>query len=129
MTTISAIHQMNSPILKTLHPVKVKLCISTTEGHEIIAKHEINYVKADSNYSIINHSEKNMLCTQTLSEISTRIRLDNFIRIHRSYLVNIDKVKSFSSSFDRLTMEDGTSLPISRTKKKLIKSRVALFCD
>lgn len=50
-----------------------------------------------------------------LKEVSKELSKYNFVKIHRSYLVNIEMVEIFKN--DNLTMANGTSIPISRTQK------------
>lgn len=50
-------------------------------------------------------------------------RNGNFIRIHQSYLVNFDYIKSMN--FDRVCMSDGTVLQISEDRQKAVRT---LFC-
>ena len=50
-------------------------------------------------------------------------RNGNFIRIHQSYLVNFDYIKSMN--FDRVCMSDGTVLQISDDRQKAVRT---LFC-
>ena len=47
-------------------------------------------------------------------------RNGNFIRIHQSYLVNFDYIKSMN--FDRVCMSDGTVLQISEDRQKAVRT-------
>jgi DNA-binding LytR/AlgR family response regulator len=51
----------------------------------------------------------------TLKEVAKKLSKYNFVKTHRSYLVNIKMVEIFKS--DCLIMAGGTSIPISRTQK------------
>jgi DNA-binding LytR/AlgR family response regulator len=51
-----------------------------------------------------------------LSNIELELQKSNFIRIHRSYLINLKKVKTFSKS--EVVMENNEKIPISKYKEK-----------
>lgn len=51
----------------------------------------------------------------TLKEVAKKLSKYNFVKTHRSYIVNIKMVEVFKS--DNLLMSDGSSIPISRTQK------------
>lgn len=52
--------------------------------------------------------------------------LDNrFMRIHKSYIINIDKIKVYKSS--KVILEDGTELSISRTYAKECKEKLLSY--
>lgn len=121
--------QTHFPIVKTLNPIKDKMCISTSEGYIVIEKNLISHIKADGSYCVIVSDESKLTCSQTLGEITPRIRLNNFIRVHRSYFINLHKVQSFSSCLTSLTMENGTIIPIARSNKNLIKEKIELMYD
>lgn len=70
---------------------------------------EVLYIKADNKSSIIYAVNKKITTGMTLNEFDD---VSEFIRIHRSYLVNrayVDKVRHYT-----ITLTDGTELPISR---------------
>lgn len=49
---------------------------------------------------------------------------EKFLRCHKSFLVNLDKVTRFS--MNRIVLEDGTSVPVSRSYAKDVKRRLLL---
>ena len=58
---------------------------------------------------------------QTLKAIEERINSDNFLRVHRSYLVNIHHIEKIQGCYEQLEMIKGHSVPVSRRKKKELK--------
>ena len=44
-----------------------------------------------------------------------------FIRVHKSYIVNLDRVEKFNSKFAEI---DGQKIPISRNKKDVISKAI-----
>jgi len=58
---------------------------------------DIMFIQADDNYSRIFSTQKNYIISSTLKKVTERLDENQFIRIHRSYIINktfIDKIKN-----------------------------------
>lgn len=60
----------------------------------------------------------------SLDDVAKELAGKGFLRCHKSYLVSMDRVKSFSG--EELIMEDGTLLPVSRSYAKAVKRELTL---
>jgi len=75
----------------------------------------INYIESMSDYIIIRTSDnQKIISRERISRIEPRLP-SQFIRIHRSFIVNLEEVVSFTH--DQISVS-GMDLPISRTYKK-----------
>ena len=86
-------------------------------GNEKIRTNEIWYLKANGNYCDLIARDSEYQLRKTLKEIE-EILPNNFVQVHRSYIVNKDFVSQFSSS--QLVIGDKI-IPISRTFKGELK--------
>ena len=78
---------------------------------------EIKYIESLSDYVKINISDKPVIISKDkISNIESRLTMP-FLRIYRSFIINTDKVTSFSSETVAI---DAIELPISRTYKKSV---------
>ncbi len=75
---------------------------------------EILYLEADNIYTNIFTSSKKYVIRQTITNIIDRFSLKNLVQIHRSYVVNINKIESFN---EHEVMIKDTPIPISRSYK------------
>ncbi|MGH1338542.1 MAG: LytR/AlgR family response regulator transcription factor [Aureispira sp.] len=75
----------------------------------------ICYIESFGDYLKIHCPKQSILTRQTLSNMAVQLPPTHFIRIHRSFMINIDRIESFSK--DQIAMM-GQSLPISRGYKK-----------
>lgn len=60
---------------------------------------EIFYIEAFGNYIKIHLQEKIILATETMIGIEKIIATQNFIRVHKSYIISIDKIQSFTKDY------------------------------
>ena len=85
---------------------------------EVLPLPRIDYIEAQDDYVLIASGGKKHRKQQTLSEIESQIDNRRFIRVHRSYLLNIDrlsKVEAYGKDSKIAILADGTKIPISRS--------------
>ena len=98
------------------------LFIEPCKGAEFISLADIIYCRAEKNWTIIALKGQIFFqVCQTLKTIEERINSDNFLRVHRSYLVNLHHIEKVQGSYEQLKMTEGHSIPVSRRKKKELK--------
>lgn len=102
---------------------KYKLVIKTKDGALVISNDDIVYIKADNNYSIfILFDQKKLLITNTLKTVESALQPFNYIRCHKSYLVNIAYIRELCCK-DKpiLKLRNKHEIPVSREGMKRIK--------
>ena len=101
------------------NPVASKIAVSTQEGIEIVLLSEVDYLKADRNYTLIKRQgKKDLLVSKPLKDFEETISSTLFMRIHSSYLVNLQKVQRYvRADGGYAVMEDGTEITVSRSHK------------
>jgi DNA-binding LytR/AlgR family response regulator len=105
--------------------------IPATVGNEIhlIDLKDILYIKAENIYSKIYTKDKEYLCNFSLIFLEERLSDKYFYRIHRSYIINISKIKKVLKDGQTysLSLENcDTILPISRTKLPDFSKKIGL---
>ena len=91
----------------------------------IISCKEISSIKAMDDYAEIATARESYLIQQSLNHLEERLNPDQFVRVHRSYIVNIDAIRdivALSSSRYKLFLKDGNEIFVSRSGyKKLMR--------
>ena len=83
----------------------------------VVPVEKIDYVEAQDDYVAFRTGGKALLKEQPLGEVETQLDPRRFVRIHRSYLLNIDrlaKVELYAKDSRIAILVDGTKLPLSR---------------
>ncbi len=83
----------------------------------VLPVEKIEYVQAQDDYVCLRCEGKEYLKEQTLGELETSLDPAKFVRIHRSYLLNLDRLArvELDERENRVaTLHDGRRLPISR---------------
>ena len=74
--------------------------------------------EADGNYTKFYLSNgKSLLITKLIKGVEGLLAGYNFLRVHKSHLINMNEVKSFQKSSDEITMNDDSVVPLSRNVK------------
>jgi two-component system LytT family response regulator len=93
-------------------------------GHVIFLKtDEVDWIEAAGNYVRLHIGKEAHLLRETMSDIQGRLDPDQFIRIHRSTFVNLDKIKELQPWFHGeyvVILRDGTQLTMSRSYKSYL---------
>jgi len=111
------------PVLKTLTPlieqVIPKIGLPTMSGHLFINVHEIIRCEADSNYTIVHLPEKRVVVSRTLKQIEEALKKYSFFRVHKSHLINLEKVLKYSKADGgTIVLSDQVEVPVSRNVKE-----------
>jgi two-component system, LytTR family, response regulator LytT len=112
-------------------PAPGKLAVVSAGKTALVDFDAVHYVHADGDYSRIHTYDRSYLCTSSLREVEQTLPRTRFLRIHRSYLVNLAKVASVSRAGPdrlRLTLDDAarTELDVARRQGKQVRERLRL---
>lgn len=94
-----------------------KLAIITPKGNELISESDILFCEADGVYSNIQTTSKTITQRIKLKDLNEKLS-ENFVRVHRSYLVNKSKIESYKSAIIKLGEYE---IPVARTYKSVLK--------
>lgn len=107
------------------------LRIVVKDGSEIkiIPTGEVLFIEAYDDYVKIHTKDGYHLKKKTMGHYEKALPAKQFMRIHRSYIINIDvlsKIDSFEKNSYRATLSNGHVVPISRSAYPLLKSTLGL---
>jgi two-component system LytT family response regulator len=83
----------------------------------VVAVNRIDYVEAQDDYIGFRTGGRTLLKEQTLTDLERQLDPRRFVRVHRSYLLNIDRlarVELYAKDSRLAILADGTKLPVSR---------------
>jgi len=101
---------------------KTKLAINTKSGVESIDYTDIVSFESMSNYSKIYLCNAATLTTpKTLKEFETQLcnKKSNFMRVHNSYMINLEKVTRYLKEEECIIMVNDQKIPVAKSRKEL----------
>jgi len=104
------------------NPQKLKLCIHSVKGFQVIEIKDIIYCEASSNYTNFHMTNRSLICaSKPIHEYETLLEDSQFVRIHKSYLVNVEFIKEYiRGEGGSVVLEGGQEIEVSRRKKDLL---------
>ena len=82
---------------------------------------DIDYIKAEGNYIYIKTKEKNFISRETMVDIEKRLDKVLFVRVHKSYIVSIPKIKRVFGNIIEIANE---KIPIGNTYKMKFQEKL-----
>ena len=86
-----------------------------------LSTREINWIEADDKYVHLHTGKVNPMVRQTLSAMEAQLDPKKFRRVHRSAIVNVERIKELQPLFSgehSILLEDGTKLTLSRNYRE-----------
>ena len=105
-----------------------KLSVPTTEGVLWIPMQDIIRLEAMRSYcSIYSTNGKRIIAAYPLSDFEKQLDSIDFIRVHKSHLVNVNQIQEYiRGDGGSLMLKDGSSVSVSRTAKAALLKRLAI---
>ncbi|MBR5216652.1 MAG: response regulator transcription factor [Bacteroidales bacterium] len=111
-------------LLKNLDPEQLvvrKISLSTADKIHLIDVDDIIRCESDNYYTIIFFKDgSSLMVSKTLKEMDQKLEEYDFVRTHKSHLVNMRCIKNFIKDEMMVVMTDGTKVPVSKRKKERI---------
>ncbi|MBX7152132.1 LytTR family transcriptional regulator DNA-binding domain-containing protein [bacterium] len=123
----SVIEQKLESLLQTTdkHPAALERLVIKESGRIYFVKtDEIDWVEASGSYVTLHCGRQKHLLHQTLTRLEEQLDTSKFVRIHRSTIVNIERIKELKPHFNGeyfIFLSNGARLKLSRSYKDRAK--------
>ncbi len=105
-------------------PVSEKLFVNINKKLIGLDLNSINYIEAKGDYIAIHSNSNNLIVHSSLKKIQDRLPVKQFIKVHRSYIINIEKIVDIE---DNSIVINKSVIPISRTHRKTLIEHLNLL--
>jgi two-component system, LytTR family, response regulator len=107
------------------------LTISTEMSKLVIPVSEIDWISADDYYCCVHVGTKRHLLRESLSSLETRLDARRFVRVHRSAIVQLDRVREVRTTLqgNMATLRDGVRVPVSRRRRGVLEGLLRYRID
>jgi len=105
--------------IKNFSPSKEeKIKISFDGKINFMRPEEIVYLMSDGNYSkLFLQNGKEVLVTHKLKEMQQELPESHFFRVHKSYIINVQKITSFYKNENFIVLNEKINIPLARSRK------------
>ena len=106
-----------------------KIAVPVSDGLIFVKTEDISHVEADGSYAklwLVNGS--NLLVSKKLKYFEELlINQDNFYRVHRSHLVNMENILKYDRHESLVVLENGTKIKVARDNKTSFESQLKML--
>jgi two-component system LytT family response regulator len=102
-----------------------RLMIKSASRIFFLKVEEIDWIGAEDYYVKLHFGRKSHLLRETMNDLEAKLDPDKFLRIHRSSIVNLDRVKEMHAHFNGdyvVILHDGTELKLSRSRREQLQA-------
>jgi len=106
-----------------------RLMIKVSGRVMLLKVEEVDFIEADGNYAKLHVGRKSHLLREKMHDLEGRLDPAKFVRIHRSVIVNLDRIKEMHPHFNSdyiVVLEDGRQLRLSRTRRENLEAKLKL---
>lgn len=113
-------------LTKTGNPAEMRLCLPTLKGFIVVKLDDIIYCEAERSYTIFHlDGKRTVTVSKSLIEYDNLLQDTQFLRIHKSFLVNLHHVKEYQrGEGGTVIMSDNAEIEVSRRKKEFFLGRM-----
>jgi two-component system LytT family response regulator len=100
-----------------------RLAVRVDDGIEVVRAGDIDWIEADDDYARIHVANRSRLVRETIAELERSLDPKQFIRVHRSAIVNIDRVqaiKPLANGRYILVLTTGARIETSRARRSTL---------
>lgn len=118
-------------LLETLHALQKKQLVIRGQNETVfLPATQVLYLSAEKEYSIVHyidsqHQRKELITSRHLGYWENEFSEIPFLRVHKSYMVNMEHIVSFGGK--SLKLSDGSRVDISRDRRKEIELKIIAF--
>lgn len=90
---------------------------------------DIDWIEAADNYVCLHAGRETHILRETMNDLEARLDPARFIRVHRSAIVNLDRIKELQPWFRgdyKVMLHDGTELTLTKNHREKLESRLLL---
>ena len=115
------------PDMRRREPHQDRLVVKASGRVYFVRTADIDWCEAAGNYVCLHVGQQSYLVRDTMGHLETQLDGQQFARIHRSTIVNVDRIQELRSSFNGehvVLLRDGTRLTLSRGYRDALQTRL-----
>jgi two-component system LytT family response regulator len=115
------------PDMPKREPSRDRLVVKSSGRVYFVRIADIDWCEAAGNYVCLHVGTQSHMVRETMSRLEAQLDLRQFVRIHRSTIVNVDRIEELRSSFNGehlVVLRDGRRLTLSRGYRDALQARL-----
>lgn len=116
------VHDLSSPLSN-------RVAVPSRDGLVLLRLDEILYLEASDSYTVVHARDgKRTISSKHIRVFETNLDPQKFFRVHKSYIINLEHLRSFSRSEGNMAVLDsGAMVPVSRRRLPELLAMINTF--
>ncbi len=116
---------MNDPA----SPLSTRVAVPSRDGLVLLRHEDILYLEASDSYTVVHVREgKRTISSKHIRVFETNLDPKKFFRVHKSYIINLEHLRSFSRSEGNMAvLDNGALVPVSRRRLPELLAMINTF--
>lgn len=127
---LSALLATSDATKSELKPASNRIVVPTSTGELLLDAAEIDWIEADDYYAAVHTGGRRHLIRESLASLETRLDSAQFVRAHRSAIVNLERVRELRTEGAgecAIVLRNGTRVPVSRRRREQVSELVRRY--
>jgi two-component system LytT family response regulator len=106
-----------------------RLVVKTGDRALLLPIGEVDWLEAAGNYVCVHAGRQNHIIRESLSSLEARLDPERFVRIHRSTVINLDRIRELRPHWHgdyKLILQSGQVLPLSRRYRHALTEKLGI---
>lgn len=106
---------------------RARILVRSSDRIVVLSLDEVDWIEAAGNYMRLHVGSEIHLLRETMSGMESRLPPDRFVRIHRSTMVQVERIKELVQMFNNeflVVLQNGEKLKLSRTYRPELERRL-----
>jgi two-component system LytT family response regulator len=110
------------------HPAQHRIGLPSLNGMIFVDANDIIHCEADDNYTHLFTTGQKYTISRTLKDVEESLSAFNFLRVHKSYLINLDKVVKYQKhEGGTIILQNKAEIPVGRQSKEELERRLIIL--
>lgn len=105
-------------------PIRQEVFVKSGYDHIKVRITDIQYIKSDADYTELVLPHRKLLSPESLRHWTEELAAHRFVRIHKSYIIQIENIEKISGN--QVWLSNGDKLPIGRAYKEQFVKQLAI---
>jgi two-component system, LytTR family, response regulator len=110
-------------------PAPERIAVRASGRVILLRVDDIDWIEAADNYVCLHCGAETHILRETMNAVEAQLGPSRFVRIHRSAIVNIDRIKELQPWFRgdyQVILRDGTKLTLTKSHRKKLHAQLLL---
>ncbi len=117
--------QQSNPMDQSFSQSPDFIFVRTDRGLEKVWLHDLFYIEGFENYVKLICENRTLITMNTMKNMEAQLPTNRFLRIHRSYIINTDKIDFFQDNSFKIHKE---VLLVGKSYRKMVSEWVKAYC-